>query len=161
MKASITRRYRFSASHRLHAPELSEAENVRLYGKCNNPFGHGHDYELQVTAAGEVDDRTGRILPVPKLDQLVGEQILQRFSHRNINLDVPQFERLVPTTENIVLVIVDLLRQNWTAYLGQTSARLSRVHIQETGRNGFELLLGAFQETAKPGVRSEKLFVNA
>lgn len=125
MKASITRRYRFSASHRLHAPELSAAENQRLYGKCNNPFGHGHDYELQVTASGDIDDRTGRILPVLKLDQLVEDKILRLFSHRNMNLDVPQFERLVPTTENIALVIADLLAQNWSAYLGQSAARLS------------------------------------
>jgi 6-pyruvoyltetrahydropterin/6-carboxytetrahydropterin synthase len=161
MRAAITRRYRFSASHRLNAPELSDAENARLYGKCNNPFGHGHDYELQVTAFGEVDERTGRILPLAKLDQLVEEKILRLFSHRNINLDLPQFERLVPTTENIVLVIADLLERNWNAYLGQTSARLSRVHIQETGRNGFELLLGTPEGTAKHETHSERLFVNA
>jgi 6-pyruvoyltetrahydropterin/6-carboxytetrahydropterin synthase len=161
MKATITRRYRFSASHRLHAPELSAAENARLYGKCNNPFGHGHDYELQVTATGEIDDRTGRILPLAKLDQLVEDQILRLFSYRNVNLDVPQFERLVPTTENMVLVIADLLERNWSAYLGQTSARLSRVHIQETGRNGFELLLGVPRGKEKPTAWSERLFVNA
>jgi 6-pyruvoyltetrahydropterin/6-carboxytetrahydropterin synthase len=161
MNATITRRYRFSASHRLHAPELSAAENARLYGKCNNPFGHGHDYELQVTAAGEIDDRTGCILPLAKLDQLVEDKILRLFSHRNVNLDVPQFERLVPTTENIVLVIADLLERNWSAYLGQTSARLSRVHIQETGRNGFELLLKAPEAIPKQNAWGERLFVNA
>lgn len=161
MKASITRRYRFSASHRLHAPELSAAENQRLYGKCNNPFGHGHDYELQVTASGDIDDRTGRILPVLKLDQLVEDKILRLFSHRNMNLDVQQFERLVPTTENIALVIADLLAQNWSAYLGQSAARLSRVHIQETGRNGFELCLRAGEDNASQTVQSENFFVNA
>ena len=161
MKATITRRYRFSASHRLHAPELSAADNERLYGKCNNPFGHGHDYELEVTASGEIDDRTGRILPLADLDQLVEDKILRLFSHRNINLDVPQFERLVPTTENIVVVIADLLERNWTAYLGQTSARLSRVHVQETGRNGFELRMRAPKDNTNQTVQSENLFVNA
>lgn len=161
MKATITRRYRFSASHRLHAPGLSAAENERLYGKCNNPFGHGHDYELQVTVTGEIDSRTGRILPLAKLDQLVEEKILRLFSHRNINLDVPQFERLVPTTENIVAVIADLLARNWAAYLGRTSAQLSRVHIQETGRNGFELLLDVPRGKEKQNAWSERFFVNA
>ncbi len=138
---AITRLYRFSASHRLHSPVLSAAENSRLYGKCNNPFGHGHNYVLEVTAAGSMDGRTGLLLPISKLDELVQEAVLARFAHRNINLDVPQFERLVPTTENLALVITDLLQQNWTAYLGGLPVRLHRVHIQETDRNGFEVLL--------------------
>lgn len=138
---TITRLYRFSASHRLHSPVLSAAENSRLYGKCNNPFGHGHNYVLEVSAAGSMDERTGLLLPISKLDRLVQETVLERFAHRNINLDVPQFERLVPTTENLALVITDLLQQNWAAYLRGLPVRLNRVHIQETDRNGFEVLL--------------------
>ena len=138
---TLTRRYRFSASHRLHSPELTAAENAELYGKCNNPFGHGHDYILEITAAGEVDTFTGLILPVAKLDSLVQKIVLELFASRNINLDVPQFANLVPTTENIALVITGLLQEHWNTYLGNTRARLERIHIQETDRNSFEVLL--------------------
>ena len=138
---TLTRRYRFSASHRLHSPELTAAENAELYGKCNNPFGHGHDYTLEVTAAGEVDTFTGLILPIDQLDSLVEKKVLELFASRNINLDVPQFANLVPTTENIALVIADLLEEHWSSYLGNTRARLERIHIQETDRNSFEVLL--------------------
>jgi 6-pyruvoyltetrahydropterin/6-carboxytetrahydropterin synthase len=140
---TITRRYHFSASHRLHSHLLTASENAELYGKCNNPFGHGHDYVLEVTASGEVDPFTGLILPIAKLDRFVNEKVLELFAWRNINLDVPQFANLVPTTENIALVISDLLQEHWTAYLGHTRARLERVHIQETERNSFEVLLHA------------------
>lgn len=135
---TLTRRYHFSASHRLHSPELSDAENESLYGKCNNPFGHGHNYVLEVTAAGEIDDTTGLICPLGTLDRLVREKVLNIFSHRNVNRDLPSFARLVPTTENIALVVVDLLRTDWEPYLG-SRVKLHRVHIQETDRNGFEV----------------------
>jgi 6-pyruvoyltetrahydropterin/6-carboxytetrahydropterin synthase len=143
MMTTITRLYRFSASHRLHSAGLSAAENISVYGKCNNPFGHGHDYVLEVSATGNLDQHTGLLLPLSKLDRLVQETVLQRFAYSNINIDVPQFEHLVPTTENVVLVITDLLQQNWEAYLGGVPARLHRVHIQETDRNGFEVKLNA------------------
>jgi len=142
---SVTRRYRFSASHRLHLRDLSEAENEQLYGKCNNPFGHGHDYVLDVTAQGTADPVTGQVAMRHELDRLVREQILHAFEHRNINLDVKQFENSVPTTENIVLVIADLLKEHWSAYISGP-ARLSRIHIQETDRNGFEVLIPSAQE---------------
>ena len=135
---SVTRRYYFSASHRLHLPELSKADNEQLYGKCNNPFGHGHDYVLDVTAQGAADPATGQIVRRDELDRLVREQVLNVFEHRNINLDVRQFARVVPTTENIALTVMDLLREHWSAYISD-SARLSRVHVQETDRNGFEV----------------------
>jgi 6-pyruvoyltetrahydropterin/6-carboxytetrahydropterin synthase len=142
---SLTRRYSFSASHRLHLPDLSEEENEGLYGKCNNPFGHGHDYLLEVTAQGMADPLTGQIALRHELDALVRERVLDIFEHRNINLDVPQFAASVPTTENIALVIADLLREHWYVYLSGT-ARLSRIHIQETDRNGFEVLIPPVQE---------------
>ena len=136
---SVTRRYRFSASHRLHLHDLSERENEQLYGKCNNPFGHGHDYVLDVTAQGTADPATGQIVLRHELDRLVREQVLNVFEQRNINLDVQQFRNSVPTTENIALVITDLLQEHWRAYVS-SPARLSRIHIQETDRNGFEVL---------------------
>jgi len=139
---ALTRRYSFSASHRLHSPELSPAANVQLYGKCNNPYGHGHNYVLEVTVVGEADPTTGLILSVAAVDRLVTERVLDLFASRNINLDVPQFKKLTATTENVALVIAELLREHWREYLGETAARLSRVYIQETERNGFEVLLG-------------------
>ena len=140
---SLTRRYHFSASHRLHSPELSEAENARIYGKCNNPYGHGHDYTLEVTVTGPADPGTGRIIPLADLDLLVSQQVLSLFSGRNLNLDVPHFRFVVASTENIVLIIRDLLLAHWEHYLGRGSAYLSRVHVQETACNSFELRIGA------------------
>lgn len=138
---TITRRYHFSASHRLHSPELSSAENARIFGKCNNPYGHGHDYTLEVTVSGEPERATGLIVSLAALDRLVNEKALAAFAWRNINLDVPQFQKLIATTENVALVITDLLQQHWIEYLGDTSALLSRIFIQETERNGFEVLV--------------------
>lgn len=139
---SITRRYRFSASHRLHSPLLSESENATLFGKCNNPFGHGHNYTLCVTLAGEVDERTGLLLNIGDLDRLIQEKVLDVFSHSNINTDVPEFADLIPTTENIALVIAGRLHESWSKYLRE-QVRLQRVHVQETERNGFDLVMPA------------------
>ena len=136
---SLTRRYHFSASHRLHSEQLSADQNASLYGKCNNPYGHGHDYALEVTVGGPVDPRTGRVVPLVDLDALVSEHVLRVFAGRNINLDVPQFRSLVPSTENIVVVVRDLLLANWAQYLGNSAARLTRVFVRETGRNSFEI----------------------
>ena len=108
-----------------------------------------------------MDQQTGLLLPVSKLDRLVHETVLQLFAYRNINVDVPQFERLVPTTENVALVIADLLQQNWEAYLGAVPARLHRVHIQETDRNGFEVMLNLPQHTSITDSRQESVTVNA
>ena len=157
---SITRRYHFSASHRLHAPQLSALENARLYGKCNNPFGHGHNYVLEVSVTGNRDLHTGLILPVGRLDQLVHEKILELFANRNINLDVPEFAGVVPTTENVTLAIAEILERNWDAYLPKSRAGLSRVHVQETDRNGFEVLLTAAENTAATYAHTESESVN-
>lgn len=140
---SITRRYRFSASHRLHSAALSEAENARIYGKCNNPFGHGHNYVLEITLAGPIDGETGLIVPIQRLDRFIQDEILERFAHRNINLDVPEFAQLPPTTENIALVMVEMLEHRWHVLDGQRRISLRGVHIQETDRNSFEVLLSA------------------
>lgn len=150
---TLTRRYRFSASHRLRSTQLSLAENQRLYGKCNNPFGHGHNYVLEVTAAGIPDENTGLLLARETLDRLVHEKVLRLFAHRNINLDIPEFAQVVPTTENMVLFIADVLQQNWAAYLEDATAQLYRVHLQETDRNGFELLLPLTQSRAEARTR--------
>jgi len=138
---SLTRRYAFSTSHRLHSPEVSAAENTRLFGKCNNPFGHGHNYVLEVTVAGEPDAVSGLIVPISWLDELVDDKILRLFRNRYINVDVGQFAHLVPTTENVTQVAADLLERDWREYIGEGTARLEKVRIEETGRNSCEICL--------------------
>ena len=130
---NLTRRYRFAASHRLNTDALSAEDNARLYGKCNNPFGHGHDYILDVTVSGPVD-ASGQVANREALDELVDGQVLARLDHRNLNCDVPELERQVPTTENLARAIEKMLASRWTL-----SARLARVRISETARNAFEL----------------------
>ena len=156
---SVTRRYHFSASHRLHLRDLSEAENEQLYGKCNNPYGHGHDYVLDVTAQGTTDPVTGQVVMRHELDRLVRQQVLNVFEHRNLNLDLQQFQNSVPTTENIALVIVDLLREHWNEYVS-SPARLSRVYIQETDRNGFEVLIPSAKQELEQNRDSEVIGVH-
>ncbi|MGA7413272.1 MAG: 6-carboxytetrahydropterin synthase [Bryobacteraceae bacterium] len=151
----LTRRYHFAASHRLHSLELSLADNARLYGKCNNPYGHGHDYVLEVTVGGEIDRETGVLVPLKELDDLVGTKVLKLFRNRNINMDVPRFSELVPTTENVALFIAELLEAGWRDAFGGRGARLERVHVQETDRNGFEVVLGDSVDGQKKGTPSE------
>jgi 6-pyruvoyltetrahydropterin/6-carboxytetrahydropterin synthase len=152
---SLTRLYRFCGSHRLHCNALSDRENARIYGKCNNPYGHGHDYVLEVTASGPVDPVSGLLLPVAHLDRLVDDVVLRRFAHRNMNADLPEFAELVPTTENIALVITRLLQEHWDEYIYPPTARLARVFMRETDRNSFEVLLPVTSALA-PSVRSRE-----
>jgi 6-pyruvoyltetrahydropterin/6-carboxytetrahydropterin synthase len=134
----LTRRYRFSASHRLHNQSLSAEENARLYGKCNNPFGHGHNYVLEVTVAGPVDAATGMVMDLAILDGAVDQEILERFDHTNLNLDAPNFSHVVPTTENLGSEIFRLLQSRLEGG-GLSTARLERVRLEETRSNFFEV----------------------
>ena len=131
----LTRRYRFSAAHRLDSPRLTAEENRTLYGKCNNPYGHGHDYVLDVTVDGSPDE-SGQIVAREPLDELVRERVLQRFDHRNLNADIAELAGVVPTTENLTVVIGKALAEGWTM-----PARLDRVRVFETERNIFEMEL--------------------
>ena len=131
MKAFLTRRYMFSASHRLHSDAMSEQENVTAYGKCNNPHGHGHNYALEVTVGGPVDQRTGMICNLTDLDAFIQREILDRFDLQNLNM-LPDFAELVPTTENLSVVIHDIVHR------GFKSAHLEKVRIEETMMNSFE-----------------------
>ncbi len=131
---TLTARYPFSASHRLHSPLLSEQANDDVYGKCNNPHGHGHNYWIEVTVAGEPDAMTGMVIERAKLDKLVGEEILSRVGHRNLNEQLPEMNGLVPTTENLTYVLAGILNHRF----GATSAKLARVRILETRNNRFE-----------------------
>jgi 6-pyruvoyltetrahydropterin/6-carboxytetrahydropterin synthase len=135
----LTRRYRFSASHRLRSPHLSEAENQELYGKCNNPHGHGHDYSLEVSVRGAVDEASGRVVNVEALDRLVAEHVLRAFDHKNLNSEVPEFAEAPPTTENVVLEIRRRLGANWKAAFPGATPVLERIRVHETKRNIFEI----------------------
>ncbi len=135
----VTRKYRFSASHRLHAAQLSDAENRELYGKCNNPFGHGHNYEIAVTVRGAVEAESGRAVDLAVLDGLVQREVLAPLDHRNLNEDVEVFRGMAPTSENLGREVVRRLKQNWTAVFPGGAPRLEHVAIAETSRNGFEV----------------------
>jgi 6-pyruvoyltetrahydropterin/6-carboxytetrahydropterin synthase len=135
----VTRRYQFAASHRLHAPQLSDEENRRIYGKCNNPYGHGHNYELEVSARGPADPRSGRALDPAKLDELVRKRVLGPFDRRSLNSEVEPFGKLVPTSENLAIEICRLLKSGWGAAFPGEWPKLDRVRIAETARNLFEI----------------------
>ena len=136
MKAHLTRRYIFSASHRLHSDALSDAENRAIYGKCNNPHGHGHNYALEVTVSGQVDPKTGMICNLVDLDDAVRREIIERFDHENLNVR-PEFAEIVPTTENLSEAIFQILKQTFSA------AHLEKVRLEETMMNSFEYAGGA------------------
>jgi len=131
LKIELGRRYRFAASHRLHTTQLSEEENCRVYGKCNNPYGHGHNYVIEVSVSGDVDPATGMIANLADLDTFVEQQVLEEFDHKSLNEDVPAFREKVPTTENLCIEIFRRLKHF-------PHAKLERVRIQETGNNSFE-----------------------
>ena len=107
MKAYLTRRYLFSASHRLHTDAMPEDWNRATYGKCNNPYGHGHNYQFEVTVSGAVDRSTGMVCNLVDLDGFVRSEILERFGHQNLNT-LPEFQEVVPTTENLCMRIYEI-----------------------------------------------------
>jgi len=118
---------------------LSEEANRLLYGKCNNPYGHGHNYVVDVSARGPLDERTGRVLDIRVLDELVAQQVLGPFDHRNLNAEVEAFETRVPTSENLAAEICRRLKKNWsTAFPGEWP-KLDKIRIAETPRNIFEI----------------------
>ena len=120
-----------SASHRLHSDAYSAEENREVFGKCNNPHGHGHNYRIEVTVGGAVDASTGMVINMATLDAVVGKEVLERLDHMNLNLD-PMFVDRVSTTENLCIGIFDLL-------LGALKpAILEKVRIEETENNFFE-----------------------
>jgi len=131
MKAHLTRRYIFSASHRLHSDKLTPEDNRAVYGKCNNPYGHGHNYALEVTVSGQVDTSTGMVCSLVDLDAAVRSQVIDRFDHVNLNLR-REFARQVPTTEKLSEVIFQILKQSFD------KAHLEKVRIEETAKNSFE-----------------------
>jgi 6-pyruvoyltetrahydropterin/6-carboxytetrahydropterin synthase len=130
-KAYFGRRYFLSASHRLHTETLSTEENSVTYGKCNNPFGHGHNYVVEVLIGGAVDPETGMVVNMAALDEAVRVHVMERFDHTNLNHD-PVFANRVPTTENLCRTVFDLL-DGW-----MEPAKLVQVRVEETENNFFE-----------------------
>jgi 6-pyruvoyltetrahydropterin/6-carboxytetrahydropterin synthase len=130
---SVTRRYRFPAAHVLRRADYSEAENRRVYGKCANPNGHGHDYAVEITVGGPLDPGSGRVIAPDRFDGVVAEHLLDRFAHRLLN-DDPLFAERVPTAENIARVAHELLRDP----LHAAGADLRRVRVRETRNNTFD-----------------------
>lgn len=141
----LSRRYRFSASHRLHSPALSEQENDAIYGKCNNPHGHGHNYVLEVSVEGEPHPESGRVMALADLDTLVREQVLAVYDGKNMNVDIPEFRgHLVPTTENVAADVRARLEAAWPPIgepYGHTPCvpSLNGVRLFETSRNIFDI----------------------
>jgi len=129
--AYFGRRYMLSASHRLHADSLSDAENRATYGKCNNPHGHGHNYVIEVLVGGEVDSETGMVVNMATLDEMVRTTVIERFDHTNLNLD-PLFVNQVPTTENLTRAVFDVLKNALPA------GKLDYVRVEETENNFFQ-----------------------
>jgi 6-pyruvoyltetrahydropterin/6-carboxytetrahydropterin synthase len=122
----VTRRAEFSASHYYHNPDLSSEENRRIFGKLNNPHGHGHNYTLEVTVEGELDPRTGMVMDLKDLKQVIESEVMEAMDHRFLNEEVPAFRSVIPTTENIAIEI-------WRRLAGKIDAgRLYRVRLYET-----------------------------
>lgn len=128
----LTKIYEFSASHRLHSPQLSDTENEEIFGKCNNFYGHGHNYVLEVMIKGEVDPRTGMIADLDYLDETIQKQVHGRFDHKHLNLDAPEFEELNPTSENFVKVLWEVIEPSLQPI------QLHRLRLRETPKNHFD-----------------------
>jgi 6-pyruvoyltetrahydropterin/6-carboxytetrahydropterin synthase len=129
----LSQMFEFAATHRLHNPALSESENRSIYGKCNNPHGHGHNYQLQVSLVGQ-PDANGMLINVPRLEKLVAETVIDRFDHKNLNVELPEFAERIPSVENIAQVIYRLLQPR----LKFEHARLASVTVWETPKTWCE-----------------------
>ena len=131
-EVTVTRRLLFNAAHRVHNPALSDAENVRLFGKCNNPKWHGHNYTLDVSVRGPIEARTGYVMDLGALKQLVEDRVVGKIDHKNLNLDVDFMRGLIPTSENIIVAIWRELEP------AVAPARLTRLVLWETPNNYVE-----------------------
>ena len=131
-KVAVYRKTHFNAAHRLHNPDWDDATNQKVFGKCNNPNFHGHNYDLIVKVVGEVDPRTGYVMDMKLLKDVMKAQVLDRFDHKNLNLDTEEFKNLNPTAENIAIVIWEILREHLDPKLELT------VRLYETERNFVE-----------------------
>ena len=131
MKAHLSRRYLFCASHRLHSDAMTDEQNQITYGKCNNPYGHGHNYIVEITVSGPIHEQTGMVCNLTDLDGFMQREVLARYDHENLNL-LPAFSHQVPTTENLCIQIYEIVQR------GFPLAHLERVRLEETMMNSFE-----------------------
>ena len=131
-KVTVTRRLKFNAAHRVFNPSLSEAENAATFGKCNNPNWHGHNYVLEVSVRGPVEERTGYVLDLSSLRELVSREILDKVDHRNLNVDVDFMRGVIPTTENLAVAFWKILRP------ALAPVSLQRIRIWESENNMVE-----------------------
>ena len=131
-KVSVFRREHFNAAHRLHNSNWSDEKNLQIFGKCNNPSFHGHNYDLTVQVTGELDPDTGYVIDTKELSDLVKKYVLDRFDHKNLNIDTQEFQNLNPTAENIAIVIFNLLRPLIKMELDL------KIRLYETERNFVE-----------------------
>ncbi len=131
-RVTVTRRVRFNAAHRVHNPQLSEAENARLFGKCNNPNWHGHNYTLDVSVDGEIDPKTGYVCDLSQLKKVVEREIVDIVDHKNFNLDVPFMKDVIPTSENIITAFWKILAPQ------VTPGKLAKLVLWETENNYVE-----------------------
>jgi 6-pyruvoyltetrahydropterin/6-carboxytetrahydropterin synthase len=131
-EVTVTRRLTFNAAHRVHNPALSDRENATLFGKCNNPNWHGHNYVLDVSVRGPIDERTGYVIDLGILKRIVQEQVIEKIDHRNLNLEVDFMRGINPTAENIVVACWGVLAP------AVTPGRLTRLTLWETGNNYVE-----------------------
>ena len=132
MRSTITRREIFNSAHRLFKPELSDEENIKLFGKCAYPNYHGHNYELHVTLTGDIDPYTGFVYDIADLKKIINEEVIEPFDHRNLNFDTTEFSALNPTVENICVVIYQKLRPRIDSKYGL------KIRVYETIRNYSE-----------------------
>jgi len=131
-KVTVVRRLTFNAAHRVHNPELSDLENARLFGKCNNPNWHGHNYILEVSVRGEVEQKTGYVLDLARLKEIVGREVIDKVDHRNLNLDVDFMRGIIPTTENLAVGIWKIVVQ------AIAPAQLVLIRLWESENNRVE-----------------------
>ena len=131
-QVTVTRRLTFNAAHRVHNPALSEDENARLFGKCNNPNWHGHNYVLEVSVSGPIDERTGYVMDLSRLRQIVEREFVAQVDHRNMNIEVGFMQGIIPTTENIAVTCWRVLEPH------VAPARLARLRLWETENNYVE-----------------------
>ena len=132
MIATICRKAHFNAAHRLHNPNWSEQKNEEVFGKCNNPYYHGHNFELEVRVKGEVNPDTGFIIDMADLGKIIKTEVEHRFDHKNLNLDCPEFEGVMPSTENFAKIIYDILKEKIDA------EHQLHITLYETSKNSVE-----------------------
>ena len=130
----LTKKFKFSASHRLYKPELSDSENAEIFGKCSNPNGHGHNYILEVTVSGNVNDNTGYVIDLGELKRFVQDRIIDKVDHKNLNLDVEFLKGIIPTSENIVICIWNVLEKDFNS----ENVKLYSLKLHETENNIVE-----------------------